>query len=156
MATTLAALYQFESQLETGFAALLNSVTTNIYYRRSTETKASPFLDVLVSIGPATNHERWTGSEKEENIFEATISVSVHTGRSKSGQNTAHHDLIGKVRSVILSSVSGYNSTNFPDLAVLSISSEGSSFEVDQETNLDRTILEFSFFFGIRSTAYPS
>lgn len=156
MAATLAELYKFEETLETGFTALIAEVTTNVYYRRSTESKASPYADVLIQVGPAMPHEHWKDSEKEENIFEATLQICICSSRSKSGQNATHHTMIGLARAAVLSSDAGYNSTNFPDLAVLTINSLGSSFEVDQETNLDKTTLDFSFVFEIRSTAYPS
>lgn len=153
--TALATLFKFEEQLESGFSALLDSITTNVYYRRSTETKATPFIDVLVTVGSALQHERDQTTNTDEDIYEATVQIVVVTNRSTSGQNTSHHTLLGKVRAAMLPSSGSFNSTNFGDLAVLDVFPTGSGYDTDQDTNIDATALDYAIVFGIRDTAWP-
>lgn len=153
---TLSELFEFEEQLEAGFSAMLDPVTTNVYYRRSTESKATPYLDVLVTVGQQFGHKKALTGAEEDDLFTGTLQVEVNTLRSTTGQNTAHHALLGAVRKALLPVQGGYNSTNFPNIAVLDITPSGSSYEIDAETNIDTTMLAYDFYFGIRDTVWAT
>ena len=150
---TLAVIYEFEKQLEAGFSVLLTGATTNIYYRRSTEEMESPCVEVLVTTGPALTHERNQTVNTDEDMFSGTLDLRVVTRRSAGAQD--HHALLSAVRVALRPAGNKYNSTNFPNLAVMEIIAQGTAYEVDDERGLDITSMAFGFFFCIRPTVWP-
>lgn len=154
-APTLAALYKFEEQLETGFNAILQGTTGNVYFRRSTDVKATPWIDVLVVAGAALGHiYNDPDAGQDEDMFAASLECTICTSRSKN--NSDHHTMLAAVRTALMPSSGDYNVTNFPYLTVMEIVPGPSSYEVDQDTGCDMTTLQYDFFFAIRPTAWPA
>jgi hypothetical protein len=142
--------------LDNGLQINSAQAQANTYYRRSTETKATPFIDVLCTVGAALdqNHQRSGGIV--HNAFNATLELGVTTARSTSGQNSSHHSILSACRVALLADDTGYNSTNFPNIAILDIRPSGSSYDIDEDTNTDTTTLSFDLVFAVRPTAWPS
>ena len=158
-APSLAALYDFETQLETAVASILTAGGVTVAGKaRADVTLTTPCCEVTSSISgpyPASAPDFYSVSgDYRPCTFSGTVQVHILTDRKRNA--SSHGTFRGGVRALLYAFVSKFTSSNLPYLEVFDAQESGSFNSVDDERGLDLTTLSWEVRFAILPTAWPT
>src|SRR6056300_192883 len=148
-------VYDVETAIEAEFAALPDSMT--VYKSRATASKATPYLNIQCLIGEETGRMTVDNAGTFRNsAWNFQLLVGIVTNRAD--DSTTHKTWRAKVRKICADWVARLTQLNSTlDYHVIgNITGVGSSYSVDNENDVDITVLEFSGFVSIRPDAWPA
>ena len=157
-APSLAALFDFETQVEGAIVAALTTATVTAYASHATGNMATPYCAVSYIHGgpfPSGNPRLFnSGGNWREDCFQGTLQVSVVTDRKRN--ESTHATYRGKVRNVLYTYASTITGTELPYLSLMELTESGTQPNVSDVDNLDLSVINWSIRFAIKSTAWPS
>lgn len=157
-APSLAALFDFETQIEAAVVTALAAVSVTAYASHATGNMATPYCGVSYIHGgpfPSGNPRLFNnGSTWREDFFQGTLQVSVITDRKRN--ESSHSTYRGKVRNALYLYASNITGTELPYLSLMELTETGTQPNVSDMDNLDLSIINWSIRFAIKSTAWPS
>lgn len=159
-APTLAALYDFETQIETAVAGVLTAGGVTVGgTARGADVLNSPCVEVVCNLNgpwPGGNSTRLfsVGGDYRPDQFSASLLVTVLTDRKRNA--SSHGAFRGNVRALLYQFVSKFTGSNLPYLVIMDCTETGSSQSQDESRCLDITVLSWDVRFAILPTAWPT
>lgn len=150
-------LYDFETQIETAFAELLEEKTTiSSHGQRSEDNLPVPRYEFQATTGAATGHY---GKAKDglvyPDAFECVLRCRHVTSRRNDFSLHDHRRNVSALRRWMYRFETQITSDRLPYLTIDSILETGSTQGVDPDNELDITDISFAVAFAIRPNAWP-
>ena len=154
-AASFALVYQQEEQIETALAAMFTADSVTNYATRSTSNKATPYVDLQVSLGAALGRMVADNAGTYRNgSWNFELLVRVVTDRED--DSTDHKTFKGEVRKLLDDYVSQFTELALPYHAVADVTHEQTQIGIDEKDSLDISILQFAGVVSTRSDAWPA
>lgn len=152
-------LWQIEDDCEDEFKRLLASVTANIYRSCEKSSEAqTPWLEITFLVGRVQGHQKSypcgvnQGIRYYDTWIESALVVTVCTQRQNN--NPQHKQIIGRARS-LLQLASLAQVWTQPIHAITDIREAGTQRSVDDENDIDTSIVTFTVCHNIDKDAWP-
>jgi len=145
-------LYRYEDAIETAVKTLLQANGIAAYKQQDTAETVTPRAEIQFAPGAAEEHYHlFLNGDQRPDVFTGSLQVAVVTNRETNGLD--HSTVRATVRHLIY----GFLETLNPLLAyhaIYRVLESGSSPTIQPEENHDRTEINFSVEFNIRTDAW--
>jgi hypothetical protein len=151
-------LYDFETQFEDAFAAVLKANgISNVFVSRDAERIQTPGVILRFVTGSYDPHQyRMKGTPPRQVAigFDGTLFVDVVTSRNM--DDVKHGPFRGLVRYLLSPAANVISSVNMPCLQLLQLYATGGTPTMLDEKEQDRSGLHYDAKFAIRDSAWPA
>jgi hypothetical protein len=154
-AASFALVYQQEEQIEAALSAMFTTDSVTNYVTRATDNKATPYVDIQVSLGAETgrkdadNAGTWRSAS-----WEFELLVRVVTDRED--DTVDHKTFKGEVRKLLDDYVAQFTELALPYHAIADLKHEQTQIGVDEKDSLDLSIMQFAGVVSTRADAWPA
>lgn len=159
-AADYATLYDFESQLETAWAAAFTAVSVTSYSQQSTSDKSAPYCNIQATINES--RREYSTVQSANHLFGFQLEVQVVTNRTATSANTTQATYRGKVRNALERWLAAGNTggsginARLDHIIIVDFARTGGNRGVDESQTLDITTETYAGAFQIKPTAWPT